>query len=319
MRLRIATTALCIALLAACEQSESSDSQGSDAPEEMIGEPAFKTRAELEVDEQEAPEIGQQDQELVGDALCKPCTSNSQCGGANNYCLRRSDGVRFCGQDCRRSACPSSYTCMRVSSTVSQCVPPQLDCSRVPREAGVPDASLPDATVPDAGPADASTPADGAVPAEAGLVPGTSLCAPVSTYSATWNGYEDEVLRLSNQYRASGASCGGISYASAPALRMSPALRCAARLHSRDMQLRNFFDHTNPDGVTFDQRITATGYLWRTAGENIAAGYRTPAAVVQGWMQSTGHCKNIMNPSFTELGVGFYDQYRWTQSFGTPR
>lgn len=312
MRVTVLASA-CIVLSAACDQNQSvhTDGEHGDAPiKEQIGEPAFKSRIEAVDDKLE---LGEQTQELVGDALCKPCTSNAECG-TNNYCLVRSDGVRFCGRDCRSAACPTSYSCMRLSSTVSQCVPPQLDCSRVPQDAGAADAG-----VADAGPRDAAVDASApdAATTDAGQVPNSTACSAASSWSATWSGFEDEVLRLSNQYRTAGASCGGTPYAAAPALRMNPALRCAARLHSRDMQLRNFFSHTNPDGVTFDKRITAAGYSWRTVGENIAAGYQTPTAVVQGWMQSTGHCQNIMNPAFTEIGVGFYDSYRWTQDFGT--
>jgi uncharacterized protein YkwD len=78
-----------------------------------------------------------------------------------------------------------------------------------------------------------------------------------------------------------------------------------------DMGAKNFFSHTGSNGSTFTQRITN-------------AGYSTPAAVVDGWMASTGHCNNIMNPNFKHLGVGYsyasgatYRHY-WTQDFGRP-
>ncbi len=57
-------------------------------------------------------------------------------------------------------------------------------------------------------------------------------------------------------------------------------------------------------GTDFAGRITAAGYSWSAAGENIATGYPTPAAVVAGWMRSTGHCRNILSPAFRDLGVG---------------
>jgi uncharacterized protein YkwD len=124
------------------------------------------------------------------------------------------------------------------------------------------------------------------------------------------------VLQVANQYRASGALCGATRYGPAAPLSVSPALRCAARLHAKDMQTRNYFSHTTPDGVTFDQRITQAGYDWQTIGENIAYGQRSAAEVMNAWMQSPGHCQNVMNPDFKELGVGFYDNYRWVQDFG---
>lgn len=149
-------------------------------------------------------------------------------------------------------------------------------------------------------------------------------CDDVSTWSTAWDGFESQVLTLVNQKRAAGASCGGVYKAPAPALTLDTRLRCAARKHSMDMGTHNLFSHTGSDGSTPWQRITNAGYTYTAAGENIAAGYSTPSAVVDGWMKSTGHCNNIMNPSFVHLGVGYsyasgstYGHY-WTQDFGRP-
>jgi hypothetical protein len=141
-----------------------------------------------------------------------------------------------------------------------------------------------------------------------------------------WASFEQEVLVLVNQERARGANCGGQgTYPSAGPLTMEPHLRCAARVHSMDMGVRNFFDHDSPDGPLGDtpwERMDNSGYPNRAAGENIAAGQRTPADVVQGWMDSDGHCVNIMNDRSTEIGIGYahvpgsrYTMY-WTQNFG---
>lgn len=129
-----------------------------------------------------------------------------------------------------------------------------------------------------------------------------------------------EVLQLVNSARAQARSCGSASFAAAPALSMSAQLAQAAQGHASDMAAQNYFSHTSNDGRTFVQRITATGYAFRTIGENIAAGQSTPQQVVAGWLQSEGHCRNIMNPSFRELGVGYakggsYSHY-WVQDFG---
>jgi uncharacterized protein YkwD len=128
---------------------------------------------------------------------------------------------------------------------------------------------------------------------------------------------------LVNQRRAAGATCGGTTYAPAPALTMNAALRTAARDHSVDMATHNYFSHTSYDGRTFSQRLSSAGYTGASPwGENIAAGQASPAAVVNGWMGSAGHCANIMNPSFRAIGVGYayraasnYGHY-WTQDFG---
>ena len=89
----------------------------------------------------------------------------------------------------------------------------------------------------------------------------------------------------------------------APALTWSAALASAALVHSQDMVTANFFSHTGSNGSTFDQRITAAGYSWQTAGENIAAGYPGLSQVMAGWMASPGHCANLMNSSFTQMGL----------------
>lgn len=134
--------------------------------------------------------------------------------------------------------------------------------------------------------------------------------------------FEDAVLVLVNQRRAAGAVCGGTSYAPAPPLVMHGSLRAAARGHSQDMATLNFFAHTSLDGRTFLQRIQNAGYAGSGPyGENIGAGYGSAAAVVAGWMGSTGHCQNIMNGSFRSAGVGYafgaattYGSY-WTINF----
>lgn len=111
--------------------------------------------------------------------------------------------------------------------------------------------------------------------------------------------------------------------AGCPAVTAEDRLRAAARGHSADMAARNYFSHTTPEGVTFAQRITAAGYAWRTAGENIAKGYRTPQAVMTGWMNSSGHKANILNCAFRDLGVGVAADaggtLLWTQDFATAR
>lgn len=134
---------------------------------------------------------------------------------------------------------------------------------------------------------------------------------------------EQQVLSLVNNYRASGATCGGVVKPPVPILTWNVTLANAARGHSRDMTDKNYFSHASLDGRTFITRIINAGYYPYTAlGENIAAGYSTANSVMQGWMTSPGHCNNIMSSSFKELGVGYaynslstYDHY-WTQDFG---
>ena len=108
-------------------------------------------------------------------------------------------------------------------------------------------------------------------------------------------------------------------------LQFAAELNAAALEHTRRQAADGAIYHTDPsDGSDPGDRIGREGYSFSTWGENVAAGYRSAAAVMQGWMTSPGHCRNILNPAFTEIGVGYvsggarYDQF-WTQVFARPR
>ena len=122
---------------------------------------------------------------------------------------------------------------------------------------------------------------------------------------------EDQVTALINKERAA-AGCKVLTY--------NEQLWKAARAHSTDMAKNNYFSHTGKDGSTFVDRAVAAGYPKNNAAaENIAYGYATAEAVVNGWMNSDGHRKNIVNCSHRTTGVGL--AYRgktpyWTQVFG---
>lgn len=115
----------------------------------------------------------------------------------------------------------------------------------------------------------------------------------------------DEFLAAVNQARSVSRMCGSTPRGPAPPVSWSPELAMAAYLHSEDMALNDFFSHTGLDGSSPGQRISRQGYPWRTYGENIAVGYPTVSSVVDAWLQSEGHCLNIMNPAFTEIGAGY--------------
>lgn len=122
-----------------------------------------------------------------------------------------------------------------------------------------------------------------------------------------------QVVALVNKERAE-AGCGPLAE--------DPDLNEAAQGHSEDMDARDFFDHTNPDGAGPGQRITAAGYTWSTYGENIARGQQTPEAVMDSWMNSPGHRANILNCSFKDIGVGIHKALGgpwWTQNFGAKQ
>lgn len=123
------------------------------------------------------------------------------------------------------------------------------------------------------------------------------------------------LLELVNEVRAKGCTCGTTVKPAVAAVSWNDQLAKAAYDHSVDMKTDNYFSHNTPEGVTPGQRITAAGYNWKTFGENIAMGYATEQAVINAWLASEGHCKNIMNGSFKEMGVGKEGNY-WTQVFG---
>jgi uncharacterized protein YkwD len=157
----------------------------------------------------------------------------------------------------------------------------------------------------------------GAAVEDGNEMPPNVYCSDVAGWDPTWIALEDEVLELVNERRAEGADCGSPgSFEPAGPLTMNAALCCAARRHARDMGTRDYFDHFSPEGDGPGERFDRAGYEGSTWGENIAWGYASPAAVVSGWMDSPGHCANIMNARFTEMGVGYYEGNLWTQAFG---
>ncbi|MCM3162422.1 CAP domain-containing protein [Metabacillus litoralis] len=119
--------------------------------------------------------------------------------------------------------------------------------------------------------------------------------------------YEQQVVDLTNQERAK----QGLA-----ALKVDLTLSKVAREKSLDMQKNNYFSHTSPTyGSPFDM-MKKFGVTYRTAGENIAKGQRTPQEVVNAWMNSSGHRANILSSNFTHIGVGYVAEGNyWTQQF----
>lgn len=123
------------------------------------------------------------------------------------------------------------------------------------------------------------------------------------------------LLQLVNNVRQSGCVCGSTNMSPVSPVSWNDQLAKAAYDHSSDMKTNNYFSHVGQNGSSAADRIRNAGYNWKTYGENIAQGFTTEEAVVNGWLGSEGHCRNIMNPSFTEMGVGREGNY-WTQVFG---
>lgn len=166
-----------------------------------------------------------------------------------------------------------------------------------------------------------STPTAPVTPTPAPSAPSGTLTAANTCGLAN---FQSDLMTLINQARAASRTCGSTVYPAAGPLAWNGKLFDAAAGHSADMAAQNYFSHTSLDGRTFDQRITAAGYSWSSIAENIAAGQTSAASVMLAWMASAGHCSNIMNSSYTEVGVACvsnnsstYNTY-WTMDLGRP-
>ena len=132
--------------------------------------------------------------------------------------------------------------------------------------------------------------------------------------------FRAEFLSLINKTRQKGCNCGLEYFPPAPPLVWNTLLESAAIGHAVDMAKQNYFNHTSLDGRTMENRIGATGYTINgfrsiNVGENIAFGQTSIAEVMKGWFNSPGHCHNLMNPNFKEIGIAEDNNY-WVQDFG---
>jgi uncharacterized protein YkwD len=130
-----------------------------------------------------------------------------------------------------------------------------------------------------------------------------------------YNLNKSTLLQLVNNTRQKGCTCGTTTMPPVVSVTWNDQLAKAADNHSLDMKSNNYFSHTGTDGSNPSTRITAVGYSWQAYGENIALGYSDEQAVMNGWLNSEGHCKNIMGADFSEMGAGREGDY-WTQDFG---
>ncbi len=148
------------------------------------------------------------------------------------------------------------------------------------------------------------TPADREIPDQDSITEDTDSTA---SDSVEVSAYEQEVCDLVNDIRRQ----YGLSE-----LTVSHELTNVARLKSQDMKDKGYFSHTSPTyGSPFDM-MKSFGISYRTAGENIAMGQRTPSEVVNAWMNSDEHRANILNSSYTQIGVGYVENgHYWTQMF----
>jgi uncharacterized protein YkwD len=132
-------------------------------------------------------------------------------------------------------------------------------------------------------------------------------------------------LQLINEVRARGTRCGERSVAAAPPVRLSETLAGVALGHAADMAENNYFEHEDLAGQSPADRVRAVGYAEKLVGENIAYGPGSVEEAVEGWLDSPGHCENIMDPRFREMGVGYASGsgerrgLYWVQLLAAPR
>lgn len=156
----------------------------------------------------------------------------------------------------------------------------------------------------------------------------TFLCSLVLTLhvstihaqSAGTDKFKKKFLALINKTRAAGCDCGGTYMPPAPPLLWNTDLEKAAKGHAKDMASKKYFSHTSKDGRDAMARAENAGYKHFgyqsfTVGENIAQGQMSIEQVMDGWLHSEGHCRNLMNPDFKEVGIWMIDTY-WVQDFG---
>ncbi len=167
------------------------------------------------------------------------------------------------------------------------------DLQKLLQEIGRPGSPCPDVTLP---------PAGGGTQ-QPGVKPPVSDGTTDSSLSSA-----QQVVNLVNEERAK---------AGLPALTMQADITKAANVRAKEIKQK--FSHTRPDGSSFSSALTQQGVSYRTSGENIAYGQATPEAVMEGWMNSSGHRANILNRNFKNIGVGLYEDERgvkhWVQLF----
>jgi uncharacterized protein YkwD len=179
-------------------------------------------------------------------------------------------------------------------------------------------------------PASASVPvksASASVPVKPAPVSGVLASASVSAAPASSQPpvLATRVLQLVNDVRARGTRCGERSFGPAPPVRLSGALAGVAFGHAADMARHNYFEHEDLAGRSPADRVRAVGYREKLVGENIAYGPESADEVVQGWLDSPGHCENIMDSRFAEMGIAYAAGHAskrglyWVQLLAAPR
>jgi uncharacterized protein YkwD len=158
--------------------------------------------------------------------------------------------------------------------------------------------------------------------ADSWLVMASNYLAPASAQAPV---QASRALQLVNEVRARGARCGDRSFAPARPVKLSTTLAGVAFGHADNMARHDYFEHEDLAGRSPADRVRAVGYQEKLVGENIAYGPKSAEEVVQGWLDSPGHCENIMDPRFAEMGIAYAAGQAsrrglfWVQLLVTPK
>lgn len=245
-------------------------------------------------------------------AVAAMCLGLAACGGGGGGDAPAASGATGGAQNDAVAPLPTP-----VAANAPAATPAAPAASAPAPSPGAPAVPAPAASAPIVTPVTPAAPAASA--------PAQAATADVSCGLNGPAGIEAEVLQRLNALRAAGAVCGTAAYSATGALAWNSLLLTAAKGHSADMAAKNYFSHTGQDGRSPGQRVTAAGYNWSNTGENIAGGQRSVEQVITGWINSPGHCQNLMNPNFRDVAVACVKNdasaYRlyWTMNLGRSR
>ncbi|MCT4616111.1 MAG: CAP domain-containing protein [Marinifilaceae bacterium] len=127
---------------------------------------------------------------------------------------------------------------------------------------------------------------------------------------------QTKLLRLVNEARSNGVTCKGVKHPAVEKIKWNNKLEEMALNHSKVMYQKAEMKHNFDDEPQLGERAKIVEYNYKALGENIAYNQKTEEEVIQAWLNSPGHCANIMNPNFKEMGISKVGPY-WCQNFGT--
>lgn len=146
-----------------------------------------------------------------------------------------------------------------------------------------------------------------------------NLKKPTSEQStATSDAFQIQFLSAVNKVRSRTRKCGQKVFSAAPPLRLNKKLTIAAYQHSLDMSDNQFLKHTSSNGDTLVKRLQDVNYSWSAVGENIAHNQKNIEQVIDDWLNSPGHCSNLMSSDYKQTGIAVVKKY-WTQVYATPK